>query len=566
MAAARWTSPGAGPTTSSSGSTTRPPSSRGGRPSPSGWRSSPTTGPTSWCRAPTGSRSCVRCRTPRSTRCGSPAPAQAAAEVRWAGTTWYVQASDPRDGGGLVPSPTTAPTTSRLRRLPRRARRTAVSEHDASYVEFVAARQPTLRRIAYAVCRDDARAEDVLQEALVKLYLAWSRVQGTGREEAYARRIIVNADLDQRRRPWHRRRSAVPVELLDAPGAHGGAGRGPDGAAGRAPRGCRRCSAARWCCATGWASRSRRPPRSSSISEGTVKSHASRGLATLRDGWARRSATRAARPGTSACGRAGARRRCRLVDRSHDDRHRRPRRRTTLRARGGRAAPARARRAPRRTGDAVLREDQWAAIEALAVDRRRALVVQRTGWGKSAVYFVATKLLREAGAGPDRHRQPAARADAQPDRGRRARRHPRGDHQLHQHRPVAADPRPDPRRRGRRPAGEPGAAQQPRLPRRGAAAARRHLRPARRRRGPLHLRLGPRLPPRLPPPPHPARRAAVRHPRARHDRDRQRPRDRRRRRAAGRARRRGRRPDATRRSSCSAAPSTGSRCASASSS
>ncbi|WP_210651062.1 ATP-dependent DNA helicase RecQ [Nocardioides sp. SYSU D00065] len=50
--------------------------------------------------------------------------------------------------------------------------------------------------------------------------------------------------------------------------------------------------------------------------------------------------------------------------------------------------------------DAQLREDQWAAIEALAVDRRRALVVQRTGWGKSAVYFVATKLLREQGAGP----------------------------------------------------------------------------------------------------------------------------------------------------------------------
>src|SRR3954463_8177354 len=51
-------------------------------------------------------------------------------------------------------------------------------------------------------------------------------------------------------------------------------------------------------------------------------------------------------------------------------------------------------------GEAVLREDQWTAIEALAVDRRRALVVQRTGWGKSAVYFVATLLLREQGAGP----------------------------------------------------------------------------------------------------------------------------------------------------------------------
>ena len=50
--------------------------------------------------------------------------------------------------------------------------------------------------------------------------------------------------------------------------------------------------------------------------------------------------------------------------------------------------------------DVALHEDQWAAIEALAVDRRRALVVQRTGWGKSAVYFVATLLLREQGAGP----------------------------------------------------------------------------------------------------------------------------------------------------------------------
>ena len=50
--------------------------------------------------------------------------------------------------------------------------------------------------------------------------------------------------------------------------------------------------------------------------------------------------------------------------------------------------------------DARLREDQWTAIEALVAQHRRALVVQRTGWGKSAVYFVATALLREQGAGP----------------------------------------------------------------------------------------------------------------------------------------------------------------------
>lgn len=49
---------------------------------------------------------------------------------------------------------------------------------------------------------------------------------------------------------------------------------------------------------------------------------------------------------------------------------------------------------------ARLRDDQWAAIEALVVDRRRVLVVQRTGWGKSAVYFVATALLRDLGEGP----------------------------------------------------------------------------------------------------------------------------------------------------------------------
>src|SRR3954471_6975267 len=50
--------------------------------------------------------------------------------------------------------------------------------------------------------------------------------------------------------------------------------------------------------------------------------------------------------------------------------------------------------------DARLRDDQWTAIEALVQGRRRALVVQRTGWGKSAVYFVATALLRAQGAGP----------------------------------------------------------------------------------------------------------------------------------------------------------------------
>ncbi|MCF2535631.1 RecQ family ATP-dependent DNA helicase [Streptomyces sp. FB2] len=52
------------------------------------------------------------------------------------------------------------------------------------------------------------------------------------------------------------------------------------------------------------------------------------------------------------------------------------------------------------TPGARLRDDQWQAVAALVRERRRALVVQRTGWGKSAVYFVATALLRRRGAGP----------------------------------------------------------------------------------------------------------------------------------------------------------------------
>ena len=51
-------------------------------------------------------------------------------------------------------------------------------------------------------------------------------------------------------------------------------------------------------------------------------------------------------------------------------------------------------------GDAVFRSGQLDAIRAAVEDRRRVLVVQRTGWGKSAVYFIATKMLRDRGLGP----------------------------------------------------------------------------------------------------------------------------------------------------------------------
>ena len=50
--------------------------------------------------------------------------------------------------------------------------------------------------------------------------------------------------------------------------------------------------------------------------------------------------------------------------------------------------------------DAEFRDGQWEAIDALVNRRGRLLVVQRTGWGKSAVYFIATRILRDRGRGP----------------------------------------------------------------------------------------------------------------------------------------------------------------------
>jgi RNA polymerase sigma-70 factor (sigma-E family) len=89
---------------------------------------------------------------------------------------------------------------------------------EADFAAFVVARRPHLRRVAYALCGDWHRAEDLVQTALAKLYVAWPRIRREGAEEAYARRIIVRANIDESRRPWRRetpvdwhRDSASPV-------------------------------------------------------------------------------------------------------------------------------------------------------------------------------------------------------------------------------------------------------------------------------------------------------------------------------------------------------------------
>jgi DNA-directed RNA polymerase specialized sigma24 family protein len=73
--------------------------------------------------------------------------------------------------------------------------------NDSDFSEFVAARQTHLRRIAYALCGDWHKADDLLQTALTKLYVAWPRIRQQGGEEAYCRQIMVRANIDESRRP-----------------------------------------------------------------------------------------------------------------------------------------------------------------------------------------------------------------------------------------------------------------------------------------------------------------------------------------------------------------------------
>ena len=84
-------------------------------------------------------------------------------------------------------------------------------DRDRNYVEFVEATSASLRRTAYLICGDSHRADDVVQEALYKLYLVWDRVQRSGNLLGYARRTVVNQALDTRQRPWRRE---VPTETV----------------------------------------------------------------------------------------------------------------------------------------------------------------------------------------------------------------------------------------------------------------------------------------------------------------------------------------------------------------
>ena len=153
------------------------------------------------------------------------------------------------------------------------------TDREAAYVDYVTARRAHLRRVAYALCGDWDRADDLLQTALVKLYVAWPRVRRAGSEDAYVRKILVRAAIDDSRRPWRRERATD--ELPDAPAAE------PTGVEERSelfaalqalPVQQRAAVVLRH-----WLGLSVSETADElGVAEGTVKSHTSRGLAALR--------------------------------------------------------------------------------------------------------------------------------------------------------------------------------------------------------------------------------------------------------------------------------------------
>lgn len=160
----------------------------------------------------------------------------------------------------------------------------STSSRDADFAEFVAARQTHLRRVAYAICGDWHRAEDLLQTAFVKLYVAWPRVREPGAAEAYARRILVRSNIDESRRPW--RRESPGLDGLDRPASETGAPYEERHAIVEAlqtlPPMQRKAVVLRHLVGLSVAETA----ETLGIGEGTVKSHTSRGLTALEKGLA----------------------------------------------------------------------------------------------------------------------------------------------------------------------------------------------------------------------------------------------------------------------------------------
>lgn len=162
----------------------------------------------------------------------------------------------------------------------------ALSTRDEEFSAFVrASRAGLLRSACLLTVGDWHLAEDLVQTALARLYVAWPKVRRTGTQLAYTWRILVNAHIDEVRRPRWRREQPVasPPDLPD-PAIPAAFADGVDGAAVRAalaalPPGMRAAVVLRY-----WVDLSiEETAMILGCSEGTVKSQSAKAIARLRE-------------------------------------------------------------------------------------------------------------------------------------------------------------------------------------------------------------------------------------------------------------------------------------------
>jgi RNA polymerase sigma-70 factor (sigma-E family) len=89
--------------------------------------------------------------------------------------------------------------------------------HDDEFTEFAAGRLGALRRIGYLLCQDWQRADDLVQNAITRLYARWERARTLDHLDAYVRTILVHEFLAEQRSGWARR-VTVGAQVPDRPG------------------------------------------------------------------------------------------------------------------------------------------------------------------------------------------------------------------------------------------------------------------------------------------------------------------------------------------------------------
>ncbi|WP_020663961.1 SigE family RNA polymerase sigma factor [Amycolatopsis benzoatilytica] len=91
---------------------------------------------------------------------------------------------------------------------------------EQEFAEYFAARRDAVRRTAYLMCGDWHKADDLAQTAFVALHRRWKKIRDRGATDAYVRKTLVRAVIDESRRPWRRERQTeeLPEPVDDGPG------------------------------------------------------------------------------------------------------------------------------------------------------------------------------------------------------------------------------------------------------------------------------------------------------------------------------------------------------------